>query len=317
MLQIDFINVGYGDAILIQSFFQRESPFRLLIDCGDLTTGIPNNGQKRISAAKYLSQQGINSLDIVILTHLHLDHAGGLRELVDSVKIAELWSNYIPDETIIGKKLSIPAEFNSDMQNLLVSLDLFSACLARLSKEKTKIQCISKDMKINFEDTGIEMEIRVAAEKLYQAQNEAFSTAGSNNPDEMLLSRLGTFINDTSLRIRINYGSFSVELPGDVYAVQWEKCHNEPCTILKLPHHGHNNSMTEELFDQLSPIFTVISVSNDRKDNCPSSQITSLIEEKGSTLLFTDAVEIEQQKGHQHQAIRFIINEDSLNWSYI
>ena len=32
MLLVDFINVGYGDAILLR---ETETPFAMLVDCGD------------------------------------------------------------------------------------------------------------------------------------------------------------------------------------------------------------------------------------------------------------------------------------------
>ena len=36
MLLVDFINVGYGDAILLR---ETETPFAMLVDCGDARIG--------------------------------------------------------------------------------------------------------------------------------------------------------------------------------------------------------------------------------------------------------------------------------------
>ena len=36
MLQIDFINVGYGDSILVRD---TEASFSMLVDCGDVHVG--------------------------------------------------------------------------------------------------------------------------------------------------------------------------------------------------------------------------------------------------------------------------------------
>ena len=36
MLTLDFINVGYGDAILIRD---TDAAFSMLVDCGDVTVG--------------------------------------------------------------------------------------------------------------------------------------------------------------------------------------------------------------------------------------------------------------------------------------
>ena len=36
MLALDFINVGYGDAILVRD---TSAAFSMLVDCGDITVG--------------------------------------------------------------------------------------------------------------------------------------------------------------------------------------------------------------------------------------------------------------------------------------
>ena len=48
-MTLDFINVGYGDAILI-----RSGSFTMLVDCGDWTVGDGGPDSQRISAADFL-----------------------------------------------------------------------------------------------------------------------------------------------------------------------------------------------------------------------------------------------------------------------
>ncbi|MFR6095188.1 MAG: MBL fold metallo-hydrolase [Dysosmobacter welbionis] len=79
MLLVDFINVGYGDAILLR---ETETPFAMLVDCGDARIGRSRPDGRRITAADYLRREGIRELDLLVLTHLHLDHAGGLTHLL-------------------------------------------------------------------------------------------------------------------------------------------------------------------------------------------------------------------------------------------
>ena len=55
-MTLDFINVGYGDAILI-----RSGSFTMLVDCGDWTVGDGGPDSQRISAADFLRQEGIRS----------------------------------------------------------------------------------------------------------------------------------------------------------------------------------------------------------------------------------------------------------------
>ena len=83
MLLVDFINVGYGDAILIRDM---DAPFTMLVDCGDVHIGASRPDGRRTTAADYLQGEGIRTLDLLVLTHLHLDHAGGLAHLLPGIR---------------------------------------------------------------------------------------------------------------------------------------------------------------------------------------------------------------------------------------
>ncbi len=66
-LAVEILDVGQGDAILITSPTGK----RVLVDGG------PPEAGARLAAA--LARRGIESLDLAVLTHPHLDHLGGLR----------------------------------------------------------------------------------------------------------------------------------------------------------------------------------------------------------------------------------------------
>lgn len=74
-LAVHFIDVGQGDAILIQTPQQN-----ILIDAGDRGNTIVN----------YLKTQGVTSLDLVIGTHPHADHIGGIINVLQSFPVKEV-----------------------------------------------------------------------------------------------------------------------------------------------------------------------------------------------------------------------------------
>jgi len=74
IVEVHFIDVGQGDAILIES--ENES---MLIDAGE------NN--KGTLVSEYLKSQNITNLDYVIGTHPHSDHIGGLDQVINSFSI--------------------------------------------------------------------------------------------------------------------------------------------------------------------------------------------------------------------------------------
>ena len=84
-LCFDFINVGQGDSILI-----TKGPHAVLIDAGPAQTGFDMG---RHVVAPHLLRRGIAALDLVIVTHMHPDHSGGIPYMLERFPIKEVWTN--------------------------------------------------------------------------------------------------------------------------------------------------------------------------------------------------------------------------------
>lgn len=80
-LQIIYFDVGQADSTLIMNNGET-----ILIDAGN-----DADGEELVA---YIKSQNISKIDIVIATHLHADHIGGLDEIIDSFSIGQL---YMPD----------------------------------------------------------------------------------------------------------------------------------------------------------------------------------------------------------------------------
>lgn len=78
-LTVDFIDVGQAEAILITTSEGKT----MLIDAGD------NSDEDDI--VDFLNKKGIKKLDIVIGTHPHADHIGGLDAVIHNFKIGEFY----------------------------------------------------------------------------------------------------------------------------------------------------------------------------------------------------------------------------------
>jgi competence protein ComEC len=74
-LEVHFIDVGQGDSIYIKTPSQN-----ILIDGG-------NRGN---TALNYLRNQGVSSLDLMIGTHPHADHIGGLINVMQAIPVTEV-----------------------------------------------------------------------------------------------------------------------------------------------------------------------------------------------------------------------------------
>lgn len=98
-LRVTFLDVGQGDAVLIQTPDQKN----ILIDGGGfLIPGKPilfDVGEEVV--VPFLKREGISKIDLMILSHPHPDHYGGLRAVVKNFPVREFWWNgqRFPDET--------------------------------------------------------------------------------------------------------------------------------------------------------------------------------------------------------------------------
>lgn len=93
---IHYIDVGQGDAILIQN-----KDFNILIDGG------PNTSSKFLIS--YLNSLHIKKLNYIIATHPHEDHIGSLDDIINNFNV----------NTFIGPKITTP---DSDFKSMIEAL---------------------------------------------------------------------------------------------------------------------------------------------------------------------------------------------------
>jgi competence protein ComEC len=90
-LELHFIDVGQGDAVLIRT------------PAGH--TVVYDGGQARDSALLYLTHVGVERVDLVIASHAHVDHIGGLPTIVDTFRPAYFLDSGIAHTTLAYERL--------------------------------------------------------------------------------------------------------------------------------------------------------------------------------------------------------------------
>jgi competence protein ComEC len=88
--RVHYIDVGQGDAVLVQSAGQN-----MLIDAGD-----NSHGQQVVD---YLKSMGIKQLDIIVGTHPHADHIGGIDTVLQAFPVKAV---YMPRITHTSESFS-------------------------------------------------------------------------------------------------------------------------------------------------------------------------------------------------------------------
>ena len=86
-MTITFLAVGQGDSAIVQ----LPGGFAMLVDAGgDLRwPARVDTGVRDVIPA--LAELGISRLDLVVLTHPHPDHAGGMLSVIDRIPIGQIW----------------------------------------------------------------------------------------------------------------------------------------------------------------------------------------------------------------------------------
>ena len=80
-LTVHYIDVGQGDATLFE-VHDKEDMYTILYDTGDWQGN---------EVVPYLQQQGIETVDIIIISHPHADHIGQLEAVLTTFDVGEVW----------------------------------------------------------------------------------------------------------------------------------------------------------------------------------------------------------------------------------
>ena len=106
-MRITFINVGYGDAILIQT----PDGYTALLDGGGNLDEEFRESPCRVRGIDYLQNQGITCLNAVMISHIHEDHVCGLERILRKIPADRLYVPY-PAEPFLRSRR--PGHSHSD-----------------------------------------------------------------------------------------------------------------------------------------------------------------------------------------------------------
>jgi beta-lactamase superfamily II metal-dependent hydrolase len=225
------LDVGQGDAILIRSPEGKSA----LVDAG------PSH-----DVVELLRAQGVTTLDLVVVTHHHADHYGGMIDVV---------------RTFQPRVFLAPDSPHTSAHYLK---------LLRLVR-----------------DQGIQAIAPAASERaisLGSVTLTVFPQAPTDPHEE----------NNNSIGIRLQYGGFTVLLPGDAQESErafWEQsaaalCAN--CTVLKLAHHGSRNGTDLPWLKRVRPQLAIASVGAGNDYGHPHPETLALLAQLRIPLLRTD-----------------------------
>ncbi len=221
------MDVGQGDCTLVQTPGGRT----LLIDGGgtsdETAAGDTDVGAKIV--VPFLEFLGINKIDVLVATHPHGDHVGGLSAVLRGPQIG-----FVLD----GTALSYPSPAYTEFRELV---------------ERNNIPC-ARAVRGQAFDMGDGVRVLV----LNPPPSNSFGTAaayGTNSDDAT--------INNYSAALQIDYGQTRFILTGDAEndaeAAMLAAHGDLRCDVLKAGHHGSKNATGDDWLSRLTPRHAVIS----------------------------------------------------------
>lgn len=326
MLRITFINVGYGDSIMVEELEGSEKVFTMLVDAGPPFEGEHHGdyGAKsdRIPPIAYLKEHGIEKLDIIFLTHFHIDHIGGIPAVMRGIPFGEVWANYRLPSTLPSLAITLGSMCRPESATMRRSLELLDE-MGRLARSK------GKDIKPVFQHrfgenltAALSTDVYAVNSSLAANMDRQVKRAYSNiaGETEPALFALDQTQNASCAALRLSYKGRSALLAADLPHGYWspliDEGHSLRADILKFPHHGQADGASPKFAAAVAPSHVVFCVSEDNPFDCPRPSAFSPF---GKNVHFhaTESISMPPMltPTPPHRAVVFEIHDDgNLDW---
>lgn len=237
-LTAHILDVGQGDSILLIS----PSGKTMLVDASE------NKYFEDIDEC--LRELGIEKLDVVVATHPHSDHIGGMANVINNYEIGTFY-----------------------MPNVAHTSATFEKMLAALENNDVKVRPAeaTDDSFIEWDD---EVEVRILSPVINADYGDDF-----NDWSVILRVKYG----ETSILL-----TGDAEEYAEWYALNSLPIEYFDATVLKLGHHGSSSSTSPEFFDAVSPDYAVGSMGKDNEYGHPHDEIVEMLLDEGIPFFRTD-----------------------------
>ncbi len=259
-LKVTFLDVGEGDSI----FIRTPSGKTILIDAGRLQ--FRENGEVSYDAGEkvvlpFLRSQGVNALDLLVITHPHLDHFGGAQQILQHLKVGQL--------------LVSPA---------LGETELYARLIQTAQQQKIPVLQGSKGQQILLDQL---VNLAILAPQPPKVEQSPVESAGI-----ALAKGQESHLNNQSLVLKLTYDNCSFLLTGDIEQegiteLMADSGSALSSTVLKLSHHGSRTGYAPEFYRLIKPKVAIITVGPNFYGH-PHQQVLAYYQQQELPLLRTD-----------------------------
>ena len=225
----------------------------LVINLGDHQAIVIDVGPDPQLIHTCLRDLGVKTVPLLVLTHFHADHVGGLAGLLNSAQVKSLWIS--PNHEPINEYQNVVKEVGA-----------------------IPISEVREGQRLHFTSQFGEGELQVLWPNATQNNSSSTSYDGSS-------------INNSSVALLIKSGRLSIFAAGDIeppaQAEIFASGNLEDVDILKVAHHG-SAYQDSRLYRALHPEIAVISVGAGNSYGHPSPRTVAGLKAVGAHVLRTD-----------------------------
>lgn len=277
---VDFINVGYGDSILIE-----DRKKIILIDGGGNREDMYCQPGV-VRTIDYLREKNIKKIDIVIITHFHEDHICGLVPVIEQMPIGQIWFNVL-EKNIPSDFLKRIKDINDDKLGLFIKgiesyIDIINIAKNRQIPLIEMGRCRPCEGIELLGDNEEQLELyRMKLGRLFYEKDkkklleEAYYIDQTANKHSLVVKIKGNdgyalLMSDRIIDINAAnnnvYGKLydSSRILSLLYHISHQSGQPDSNRIklLKLPHHGQTGCITTEILENIRPENVVITSDN-------------------------------------------------------
>lgn len=273
-MRITFINVGYGDAILLQG----DNGYTALLDGGSNLNEEFADDCFRIRAVDYLQKLGIKHLDDVIISHIHEDHVCGLEEVLRHIPTDRLSVPYFLKPFSSAHPLTPGPQAPRSVVLYTEALNAYCRILNQRLQSGQAVRVLRAGERLPLTE-GLAATIlgpKPASIQHYMRRIEQVFESKSEEEVTKLLGELDAISNQTSLLIKFETAGLSLLAAADNCPREWDDVPIslfKNVNVLKLPHHGQKDAVSEQ-YMQIMPLEIVITTSaSDRRYNSANPEV--------------------------------------------
>lgn len=317
-LTVTFVNVGYGEAILLEcpDPTRPNSVFTALIDGGSAEASeFADRASGRLPIEEYLEKRNIRRLDLAVSTHIHEDHICGLLRAARLAPPAVLWQILPVDfyrslQALDSSIARTPSESKflralNDYRELCTLVESSGGVIAAPEVGETLALCPDLTAHILAPCTKKRSALAKEMKVLYNSANvfEDFL---------LKLDALDARMNNYSLILSLDYRGTRLLLPGDTNLTGYDGIAPADlrADLFKVGHHGQKDGIDRPLADIIRPAAVVCCASSDRRYNSAHPDTMRLLADRGTKLYFSDCPPVPGQVIPPHQALEFSIGSD-------